>query len=158
MQSDIGNSGALQSAIRVTGRLHIERFDKDGNLVEVRDVSNLVVDTGLTLIADAMSDRTSVLPTHMAVGSGSTAPDHADTTLEAELGRVALTNTVHTGGAVWTYTATFGAGVGTGALAEAGIFNASPAGDMLCRTTYPVINKGASDALTLVWTLTEAAS
>jgi len=49
---------------------------------------------------------------------------------------------------------TFGAGVGTGAVTEAGIFNASSAGTMLCRTTFSVINKAAADTLGITWTVT----
>ena len=46
------------------------------------------------------------------------------------------------------------AGEGTGALTEAGIFNASSSGTMLCRTEFSVVNKGASDSMTITWTVT----
>ena len=48
----------------------------------------------------------------------------------------------------------FGAGVGTGALTEAGIFNASSGGTMLCRTEFDVVNKGSADTMTITWTVT----
>jgi hypothetical protein len=89
----------------------------------------------------------------MAVGTGATAPVIGDVALAAEAARVALANTV-VAAAIVTYTATFGAGVGTGALAEAGILNAAAAGTMLVRTTYAVINKGALDILNVTWTVT----
>ena len=53
-----------------------------------------------------------------------------------------------------TYTATFAAGTGTGAVTEAGILNASSSGDLLCRTVFSVVNKGASDSMTITWTVT----
>jgi hypothetical protein len=53
-----------------------------------------------------------------------------------------------------TYTATFGAGTATGAVVEAGIFNASSGGTMLCRTVFPVINKNAGDSLAVTWVVT----
>ena len=53
-----------------------------------------------------------------------------------------------------TYVATFSAGEGTGAITEAGLFNASSAGDMLCRTVFPVINKGVNDSCTITWSVT----
>jgi hypothetical protein len=53
-----------------------------------------------------------------------------------------------------SYAATFPAGTGTGAVVEAGIFNASSAGTMLCRTTFDVVNKGADDAMSVTWTVT----
>ena len=52
------------------------------------------------------------------------------------------------------YVDTFAAGTGTGAITEAGIFNASSGGTMLCRTVFSVVNKGASDAMTITWTVT----
>ena len=42
----------------------------------------------------------------------------------------------------------------TGAITEAGLFNASSSGTMLCRTVFSVVNKGASDAMTITWTVT----
>jgi hypothetical protein len=54
------------------------------------------------------------------------------------------------------YVATFSAGTGTGAITEAGIFNASSAGTLLCRTVFSVINKGALDTLVITWKVTVA--
>jgi hypothetical protein len=53
-----------------------------------------------------------------------------------------------------TYVATFSAGTGTGAVVEAGIFNAASAGTMLCRTVFAVVNKGVDDAMTITWQIT----
>ena len=53
-----------------------------------------------------------------------------------------------------TYVGTFPAGTGTGAVTEAGILNASSGGTLLCRTEFNVVNKGASDAMTITWTVT----
>ena len=43
---------------------------------------------------------------------------------------------------------------GTGAITEAGIFNASTGGDMFARTKFAVVNKGAADSMTITWTIT----
>jgi len=91
--------------------------------------------------------------THMAVGTSSTAPTAGDTALGGEVGRVALASSTSASNVV-TYTATFPAGTGTGALVEAGIFNAGASGTMLCRTTFSVVNKGAADAMSITWTIT----
>jgi len=95
--------------------------------------------------------------THMAVGTDGTTAAAANTALLAEIagGR----NTLGTaGGTVTTntivYVATWAAGDGTGAIKEAGIFNASTAGDMFARTDFPVVNKGADDSMTITWTIT----
>ena len=52
------------------------------------------------------------------------------------------------------YITTFPAGTGTGALTEAGIFNASSSGTMLCRVVFSVINKAAADSLLITWSVT----
>ena len=90
---------------------------------------------------------------HMAIGSGTTNPAAGDTALETELGRVSLTST-NVSGAVVTYVASFGATVGTGAVTEAAILNASSGGTMLCRTEFNVVNKGSADSMTITWTVT----
>ena len=92
---------------------------------------------------------------HMAIGSGTTAPSAGDVALETELGRAALDSSTAAGNEV-TYVTTFQAGAGTGAVTEAGIFDAASAGTMLSRTTFPVINKGVDDILIVTWVITLA--
>jgi Mg2+/citrate symporter len=60
--------------------------------------------------------------------------------------------------AVVTMVCTFGAGVGTGALTEAGIFDVvtQDTVNMWCYATFDVINKAAGDSLVITWTLTYA--
>ena len=53
-----------------------------------------------------------------------------------------------------TYVATFGAGDGTGAVTEAGLFNASSGGSLLCRTVFSVVNKSSTDSMTITWVVT----
>ena len=67
--------------------------------------------------------------------------------------RTALTSTTVSTNTI-TYVASFAAGTGTGAVTEAGIFNASSAGTMLCRTVFPVVNKQSGDSMTVTWTVT----
>ena len=55
--------------------------------------------------------------------------------------------------AVITYASTFAAGTGTGALVEAGIFNAASAGVMLCKTSFDVVNKQTADTIAITWTI-----
>ena len=89
----------------------------------------------------------------MAVGTGSSAAAAGNTTLGSEAARVALTSSTVSNNTI-TYVATFGAGTGSGALTEAGVFNASSNGDLLCRTVFSVVNKGANDAMTITWVIT----
>ena len=136
-----------------TGKLPTELKNPQGKVVETREVKNLVVDDGLEFIASRMKDTTSTAMSHMAIGTGSTAAAAADTALGTEAARQGLTSTTVTANAV-AYVASFAAGTGTGAITEAGILNASSGGSLLCRTVFSVVNKGASDSMTITWTVT----
>lgn len=145
----------VNDQIKLTGELNIVVTGPDGQVKQDTTVPNLVVTVGKKFIASRMTGAASAIMSHMAIGSGVVAPTVGDLTLGSELGRVALT----TAGGVATnnvvqFIGSFGAGVGTGAVTEAGIFNASSSGSMLCRTTFPVVNKGTDDSITITWNVT----
>lgn len=142
----------IRDGFKLTGALEIKILDKDGNVKDQRNVNNLVVAAGKTFIAARMVGTPTAM-SHMAIGAGTTAADAADTTLESELGRVALASSTSTG-AVVTHTATFPPGTGTGAVTEAGVLNASSGGTLQCRSVFPVVNKGAADGMSITWTIT----
>jgi hypothetical protein len=146
----------MNELLRVTGRLNIVITDEHGNVKHNQDVNNTVMTVGKAFIASRMTGTSANVMSHMAIGSGTSNPtDPAQTTLGNELGRSALSVAGGTAvAAVVTYNATFGAGVGTGAITEAGIFNASSAGTMLCRVVFAVVNKGANDTMAITWTVT----
>lgn len=143
----------IQDQIKVTGELKITVTNDEGNVKKEIIVPNIVVTDGKEYIASRMKDATATAMSHMAIGTGSTAAAAGDAALGTEAGRVALTSTTVTSNAV-AYVATFPAGTGTGAITEAGILNASSNGDLLCRTVFSVINKGAADTLGITWTVT----
>lgn len=145
----------FNDAIKMTGNLKLVLTDEHGNIKQEEEVKNLVVTVGKNYIASRMKDATATAMTHMEVGTGTTAAAVGDTTLQTAVAssRVTLTSTTVTTNSV-AYVATFPAGTGTGALTEAGIFNAASAGTMLCRTVFSVINKGAADTLGITWTVT----
>jgi hypothetical protein len=142
----------LNDQLKVTGDVVVEITGPDGQIKDRREIKNLVVATGKTYIAGRIVGTPTAM-SHMAIGSNSTAATTADTAVGSELGRVALSSSVSSG-AVVTYVASFPAGTGTGAVVEAGIFNASSAGIMLCRTVFAVVNKGADDAMSITWAIT----
>jgi hypothetical protein len=142
----------IRDDLKITGAVEITLFDKNGDVKDTRSIKNLVVTTGKTFIAARMVGTPAVM-SHMAIGSSNTAAAVGDTTLGTELGRVALASATSTG-AVVTYTATFGAGTGTGAVVEAGILNNSSGGTLLCRSVFPVVNKGVDDGMSITWTVT----
>ena len=148
----------ITDKMKAKGRLNIVLKDQNGNVKETREVDNLVVDTGLDYIASRMKDATATAMSHMALGSGTTAAAAGNTDLESILGsREALDSTTVTDNTV-TYVSSFEAGDATGAVTEAGIFNASTGGTMLCRTTFSVVNKSQNDTLSITWSITLSAS
>lgn len=137
------------------GQLRIVVTAPDGSVREDRIEENLVVSSGLNFIVSRMKDTTQAAMSHMELGTGTTAANLADTALQTPIAssRVALTSTIVSTNTI-TYSATFGAGVGTGAVTEAGVFNSATTGTMLCRTVFPVVNKQAADSMSITWTIT----
>lgn len=149
---------SILNGTKYTGRLHIELKDESGAVKETRDIDNLVVTSGLGWIAGRLYDTS--IPdqvSHIAVGTGSTAAAAGDTALGTESHREALDSTTVSSNTV-TWVSSLEAGDGTGALTEAGLFNAASGGTMIARTVFSVINKGASDTLSISWVLTASAS
>lgn len=143
----------INENIKATGELKIVLRDKDGNIKFEKNEKNLVVSVGKAFIASRMIGVADDVMSHMAVGTNNTAPAAGHTALLGEIGRAALVSSTTLDNVV-TYSALFAAGVGTGALTEAGIFNATPAGTMLSRTVFSVVNKEADDSLSINWQIT----
>lgn len=141
--------------LKATGKVQIQRFNAAGVLVEEHNVPNLVVTAGKNYIAAKIVATTNspASMTHMGIGTGTGTPGASDTTLGTQTGRVSLSGSTVSTNTI-TYTATFPAGTGDGAITEAGIFNASSGGTMLCRTTFPVVNKASGDTIAITWVVT----
>ena len=146
---------AILDNLKATGQLQVVLTGPDGVVKEDHLLKNLVVDTGLNFIVSRMENAAASVMSHMSVGTGTTAAAAGDTTLETEIAgaRVALTSTTVASNQI-TYVASFNAGVGTGAITEAGVLNAASGGTLLCRTVFPVVNKQAGDSMTITWAVT----
>lgn len=132
------------------GNLQIIHYDGDGNIKESRQLPNTVVAVGKNYITSRMVGNTIAVMSHMAVGSSNTATVSTNTALGSEITRVAFDSATVSGNTA-TYTATYPAGTGTGTLREAGIFNSSDNGTMLCRTTFADFVKASPDAIVIIW-------
>lgn len=145
----------INETLKATGKVFVTVTGANGEVKQQFEVPNLVVTTGKNHIAAKIAATTNspAAMTHMAIGTGSTAPAAGDSTLGTETGRVSLSGSVVSTNTI-TYTATFPAGTGSGAITEAGIFNASTAGTMLCRTTFPTVTKQAGDSIAVTWVVT----
>ena len=148
----------INDDLKLRGDVAIVLKDKNGNVKESREIKNLVVTAGLTFICSRMAGTSADVMSHMALGSSTTAASAGQTDLVAILGsREALDSSTASANTI-AYVSSFEAGEGTGAVTEAGIFNAASSGTMLCRTVFPVVNKQADDTMSVTWTITLTAS
>ena len=142
--------------LKVSGDWFIRLYGPDGTLKDSRDSTNIVTTVGKGYVASFLYSAALAAATftmkYMAVGSDTTAELVGNTALGVELGR--HTGTASNTGAIYTIVATFAAGSGTGAITEYGILSSNTAGSLLNRLTTAVVNKGASDTLTVTANLT----
>jgi hypothetical protein len=148
-----------QDTLSVKGHVHIKVIGPDGQVKQEITKDNLIVHDGKAAIINRLQNTPTITEvTHMSVGTDSTTEVDADTTLGTEIARVALDGTnlateVFSNDTI-SYVGTFPAGVGTGNLVEAGLFNDPTAGTMYSRVTFGVVTKGPEDAIQITWKYT----
>lgn len=150
-------------SVQATGIVHLTLTKPDGHIIK-HVVRNKIVITGLNFIASRMVGTTRLPMSHMGLGTSSTTPDISQIDLQAPIGnRSSVVATLNNN--TITYNATFPSGAGSissAILQEAGIFNASTGSSdgsgsdpvMLCRATFPSINKTINDSLAISWIFT----
>jgi hypothetical protein len=151
---DISAIKKMMEEMSFKENLNVKHYDGEGNLIGETDLHNTVTTGGKNGAADQLlASPTLGKPTHMAIGTGSP----ASTLLGTEVARVSFDSKTRSG-AVVTMVATFGAGVGTGTITEAGIFDNGTANtvNMWNSATSFTHTKGASDSLVFTWTITFA--
>lgn len=163
----------------IKGFVHIQLFDKDGNLKTERKIENLVTTAGdqyyAKMIAAGVSPANAVAPTKasgMKLGTGSTAATKSGAA--AALGAYILGSnnpydasypqTASNGGDTgWNvvYQTTWGAGdVTNAAITEVVLVNdggtdgSSTAANTYARATFTAVDKTATDSLIITWTHT----
>jgi hypothetical protein len=147
-----GLGKGIKENLAIEANCFIRLFDKDGNLKEERNIHNTVTTAGKNAIADQILAAPSLVKMGwMAIGTGSPAA----TLLGAENARVAFDSKTR-GTNVVTVVATFGAGVGTGTITEAGTFDVVTANtvNMWMSASFGAVTKAAGDSLVITWTLT----
>lgn len=135
-----------------TTDVHVTLTGANGEIKEDFHVKNLITTSGKEFIVSRMTGASAAVMSHMAIGTSATAPAAINSTLGTEVSRKALTYTNVTGQSI-EFSAAYIAGEGTGAITEAGLFNAASAGTMLNRVTFVTVNKDANDILTINWTV-----
>jgi len=154
----VGFGKNVKSEFAFHHNVKLELRDADGNLKDIREIHNTVTNAGLYGIMDQiLASPTLAKAGWMEVGTGT----GGTTKLNAYIvgSRTALTSKTRNN-AVVTFVCTFGAGVGTGAITECGLFDVVTQDtiNMWLYSTFAVINKAAGDSLTVTWTLTAAAA
>jgi hypothetical protein len=155
----------INENIKYSGALTIELRDATGAIKETHVMPNAIMNVGFAHMVSRLKDASAAVMSYMSVGTNSTLPTDATKTdlISVIAPRVAFDSsptivTKNVANDTIQFVTTFGPGICTGALYEAGIFNALTGGIMLCRTVFTagVINKGAADSMTITWKVTAA--
>ena len=139
----------ISEKIKMAGTPTFKLYGPDGVLKCQFTLPNLIVSSGKQWIIGRFSDTPPALMSHIAIGTNTLAPASGNTALGAEVNRVTLTPTY--GSNDMRFNATFGPGVGTGSVSEAGVFNNSVGGTMLSRVSFTPFTKAAADTLAIEW-------
>jgi hypothetical protein len=144
----------MDDLLSITSNMLLELFSPTGRLLDRRLLHNTITTAGKYGVADQMlASPTLAKPGWIELGTGTPSA----TLLGAYIvgSRLALLTKTRSNNIV-TMTISYAAGVGTGAITEAGIFDVATANtvNMWCSANFAVINKGANDTLAITWTLT----
>lgn len=146
----------MNDSIKISGHVKYVLTRADGSVKDAWDASNLVVTAGKTALAAwlAAATQSAKFMPYIALGSGTTSASVSDTALGTEVARVA--GTIASSSNVYQNAAVFGAGVGTGTIAELGLLSAVSAGTLFARQVFSARPKDATDTLTVTWSVTFA--
>lgn len=153
--------------IKLRGYVELALYDAQLNELErvkapllERRSHNAVVTTGRAWVLKQIisSDMvTSHNLSHMAVGTGTSAPATSDTALQSEATRLSVgtftTSNLTSNPPSWQAAISLNTNVGNTTLGEVGIFNSSSGGTMLCRATFATLNKTTSNTLGISYTV-----
>lgn len=150
----------VQETIQLRGALRIALCDPDGKILQEQIFNNLVVTTGRAwVLKQLVSDNhvTSQNLSHIAIGSGLTAPATGNAALGNEVTRKTI-GTYTTAGVTdnppnQVMAVQFATNEGNTTLGEVGIFNSSSGGTMLARATFASFVKATSNTLNITYTI-----
>jgi len=148
----------MEEVLKLEGNFTLNLF-RNGKKIDERTLKNLITNAGKAELANLLGNVSSpVAFTYLAVGTGTTAADVTDTTLEAEIvdtglarasatvTRVTTTVTNDTTQLLKAWTAT-----GVKAVTEIGAFNDASAGILLGHQVFAAMNVISSDVLELTY-------
>ena len=145
----------FSDGMKITGKIKITVRDvKTGKILQIVERSNIIVSGGKNLIASLVNGESANIPNYCAVGSGTTTPSVSDTTLEGEIGRLAVTQRSRANNVI-TYSTFFGSGDCNGTWNKVGLFNAQSGGTLFSEAIIsPSIAKDTTKTVTIDYSVT----
>lgn len=138
--------------MKIDGVMTMNVIHRDGTIDNIVK-HNMIVNSGFDFICAAIGSPTRPNPvSKIQVGGGTVATTAAMTALNAKIAEKAATYSHTTGTKVFSLSSHFAPGEATGAITEAGVFNAN--GVMLDRVTFKVANIDADDEITVTFQFT----
>lgn len=144
--------------LKAKGWFQLIHRNAKGEVVDAREIKNLVVTVGKAVIAGLINGVVTNFYDYIAIATGTVAAAAGDTALGTEittnggqralaaLSRVTTTTTNDTAQFVVTFNFT-----GSFAVTEARIFDAASSGNLLCRQVFSAVNVVNGDSLQITW-------
>jgi len=147
----------MNENIKLKGQFNFKHI-RNGRVIDERTYDNIIVNDGKAAVAGLMlTDVTGIDKfDYIAIGTGTTAESATQTALVTEVMRANATGSRVTTNvtndtaqlvATFNFTSSY-------AITEAGVFNASTAGTMLCRKVFSAINVANGDSLQVTYKVT----
>lgn len=146
--------GQIRDGFVVVGTVLLQLRNALGDLIAARASTNLIVTAGKNAVIDRLQGTSVGVHDFQAIGTGATAAAAGDTTLQTEIGTRVQGTLSQPAATTDRLVSVFAAANGTGALTETGRLTASSGGNLFARQVFSVINKGASDSLTITHDIT----
>lgn len=146
--------------IKMRGFIEMELRNAVNNELIERRTENVIVTSGRAWVLQQICSSaivTSQSISHLAIGTGTTAPATSDTGLASENTRKAIgtftTTNLTSNPPSWQAATSFATNEANTTVGEVGLFNSSSAGTMLGRATFTTINKTTSNTLSISYTV-----
>ena len=146
----------MNATCGIKGRVIVEHYDNYDQLIERREFNNLFLNVGKAQVVGLLINSGGSYPTHIGVGTGTTAESAMDTALEAEVMREAISDYSITTTDVTNDTATFETTISFSdsyAITEYGLFDAASAGNLFARKVQTAIDVSDGNSLKITWNL-----
>lgn len=150
----------VNDVIRMRGFIEMELRNPQGHILEKRTINNVIVTAGRRWVLQQIASSeiaTAQSISHLAVGTGTTAPATSDSALGGENLRKAIgtftTANLTSNPPSWLAAVSFATNEANTTLGEVGLFNSNANGTMLGRATFSTINKTTSNTLSISYTV-----